>query len=78
MKTNLINKENDSVVGAEKSFIKLEKCRSRVKGELVLESGPDADGIGDPHCQGTFTSREEKVSSFKAVSFYILKQCYFK
>ncbi|KAJ8649144.1 hypothetical protein MRB53_002167 [Persea americana] len=72
LKTNFINKENDAVDGADKSFIKLGKYRSRVKGELVLESGPDADG--DPHCQGTFTSREEKVSSFKAGLVHVARK----
>lgn len=69
MKSNLINKDTDAVDGEDKRFVKLGKYRSRVKGEFILESGPDADG--DQHGQGAFTSREEKVSSFKAVSCYI-------
>lgn len=67
-KSTLVSKDTDMVDGEGKRLNKLGKPRSRVtKVEYPLDYGADADA--DQHGQGAPTSREEKVSSLKTVSF---------
>lgn len=67
-KSTLVSKDTDMADGEGKRLNKLGKPRSRVtKVEYPLDYGADADA--DQHGQGAPTSREEKVSSLKTVSF---------
>lgn len=68
-KSNVVSKEADIVEGEGKRLNKFGKPRSRVtKVEYPLDYGADADA--DQQGQGAPTSREEKVSSLKTVSFF--------
>ena len=68
-KSTSVCKDADMVEGEGKRLSKLGKPRSRVtKVEYPLDYGADADA--DQHGQGAPTSREEKVSSLKTVSFH--------
>lgn len=70
-KGSLINKDADIADGEGKQLKKSAKCRSRIsKVEYPLDCGADADA--DQHGQGVSSSREEKVSSLKTVSFLVI------
>lgn len=67
----LISKDADIADGEGKQLKKSAKCRSRIsKIEYPLDCGADADA--DQHGQGVSSSREEKVSSLKTVSFLVI------
>lgn len=68
-KTVEICKDTNAMEVEGRRVSKIGKCRSRNnKVEYSLDSAADPDG--DQHGQGVSTSREEKVSSLKTVSFY--------
>lgn len=70
-KSIVVSKESDTVEGEGKKLNKLGKCRSRIsKIECSLDYGGDAEL--DQHGQGTPSSREEKISSLKTVSYFFL------
>lgn len=56
--------------GEAKQCKKLSKCRSKSKVEYPLDCGADADGDQNGH--GVSSSREEKVSSLRTVSLFVL------
>lgn len=67
-KTVAICKDTNTMEVEGRRVSKIAKCRSRNnKVDYSLDSAADADG--DQHGQGVSTSREEKVSSLKTVSF---------
>lgn len=67
-KTAAMCKDTNTMEVEGRRVSKIAKCRSRNnKVEYSLDSAADADG--DQHGQGVSTSREEKVSSLKTVSF---------
>lgn len=67
-KSTVISKESDTLEGEGRKLNKPGKCRSRIsKIECSVDCGGDAEL--DQHGQGTPSSREEKISSLRTVSF---------
>ncbi|XP_030458213.2 probable UDP-N-acetylglucosamine--peptide N-acetylglucosaminyltransferase SEC [Syzygium oleosum] len=72
-KSTLISKDVDGVEGDCRKLNKLGKCRSKIsKVECSLDCGGDGDV--DQPCQGTPSSREEKVSSLKTGLVHVARK----
>lgn len=66
-----LSKDTDMPEAEGKQFKKLGKCRSRIiKADFPIDCGVEADG--DQNGQGVPSSREEKVSSLKTVSYLLI------